>query len=142
LAGWVIWLLIAGGLFIAEMLSLTFYLLWLRMGALSGAFAAFVVPDSLWIQVVIAAIVSLLLILYSKPISKKIRMGKGYRDAVDTLVGKTAIVTQDIENGVNGIVKVGGDEWSATADEPIARGETVTIVERRSTVLYVKKYKQ
>jgi membrane protein implicated in regulation of membrane protease activity len=83
-----------------------------------------------------------LLILYSKPISKKIRMGKGYRDAVDTLVGKTAIVTQDIENGVNGIVKVGGDEWSATADEPIARGETVTIVERRSTVLYVKKYKQ
>jgi len=33
MAAWVIWFIIAGILFIAEMLSITFYMLWLGIGA-------------------------------------------------------------------------------------------------------------
>ncbi|MFP3123030.1 NfeD family protein [Ectobacillus funiculus] len=139
MAGWVVWLIIAGCLFIAEMLTLTFYLLWLGVGALFGAVAAFAAPESLFVQVIAASIVSLLLVLGSKRISQHFRMGKGYKDAVDALVGKTAVVTQDITDQANGIVKIGGDVWSATADEHIRHGEKVRVVERRSTVLYVRR---
>ncbi len=137
-AGWVIWLLLAGGLFIAEMLTLTFYLLWLGIGAIVGAGVALFVPN-LWVQVVCASIVSLILIAFSKPIVRKLRIGKGYEDAVDTIVGKTGIVIQDITEEMNGIVKIGGDAWSATASEAIAQGEKVVIVKRRNTVLVVRK---
>ncbi|WP_028400029.1 NfeD family protein [Ectobacillus panaciterrae] len=138
MAGWVIWLLLAGGLFIAEMLTLTFYLLWLGIGAIVGAGVALFVPN-LWVQVVCASIVSLILIAFSKPIVRKLRIGKGYEDAVDTIVGKTGIVIQDITEEMNGIVKIGGDAWSATASEAIAQGEKVVIVKRRNTVLVVRK---
>ena len=121
------------------MLTLTFYLLWLGVGALFGAAAALAAPESLFVQVIAASIVSLLLILGSKRISQHFRVGKGYKDAVDALVGKTAVVTQDITAQSNGIVKIGGDVWSATADEHIGRGEKVKVVERRSTVLYVRR---
>lgn len=122
------------------MLTLTFYLLWLGVGALFGAAAALAAPESLFVQVLTASIVSLLLILLgSKRISRRFRAGKGYKDAVDALVGKTAVVTQDITNQSNGIVKIGGDVWSATADEYISQGEKVKVVERRSTVLYVRR---
>jgi membrane protein implicated in regulation of membrane protease activity len=135
-AGWVIWLLLAGGLFIAEMLTLTFYLLWLGIGALVGACVALFVSN-LWVQVVCASIVSIVLTIFSKPLVRKFRIGKGYKDAVDTIVGKTGIVMQDITEETNGIVKIGGDTWSATASESIMQGEKVAIVERRSTILVV-----
>ena len=121
------------------MLTLTFYLLWLGVGALFGAVAALAAPESPFVQVIAASIVSLLLILGSKRISQHFRMGKGYKDAVDALVGKTAVVVQDITSQSNGIVKIGGDVWSATADEYINQGEKVKVVERRSTVLYVRR---
>lgn len=139
MAGWVVWLIIAGCLLIAEMLTLTFYLLWLGVGALFGAAVALAAPESLFVQVIAASIVSLLLILGSKRILRRFRAGKGYKDAVDALVGKTAVVMQDITNQSNGIVKIGGDVWSATADEYIGQGEKVKVVERRSTVLYVRR---
>ena len=40
MAAWVIWFIIAGILFIAEMLSITFYMLWLGIGAVVGGLIA------------------------------------------------------------------------------------------------------
>ncbi|MFD3450211.1 NfeD family protein [Microbacteriaceae bacterium 4G12] len=139
LAVWAIWILVAGVLFVAEMLTLTFYLLWLGVGALVGAFVAFFVPDSLWLQVLFGSIVSIILSVFSKRITKDVRFGREYQDAIDTLVGKTGIVVKEITEETNGIVKVGGDTWSATADEAIGEGERVVILKRHSTIVYVKK---
>lgn len=139
LAVWVIWLLVAGVLLVAEMLTLTFYLLWLGVGALIGAFVAFFVPDSIWMQVLCASIISIILSVFSKRITKDVRFGREYQDAIDTLVGKTGIVVKEITEETNGIVKIGGDTWSATADQPIGEGEKVVILKRHSTIVYVKK---
>ncbi len=49
---------------------------------------------------------------------------------VDSLIGKTAIVEQDICDGLVGRVKVGGMSWAAYSDENlnIAAGEKVKIL--------------
>jgi membrane protein implicated in regulation of membrane protease activity len=137
-ATWVVWLLLGGSLLLAEMFTLTFYLLWLGLGAVVGATVAFMVP-SLWIQVVCASVASLILTIFSKRIVGKFRIGKGFKDAVDTIVGREAVVTQDIRPKQNGIVKVGGDTWSATANEDIVIGEKVVVVSRQNTVLTVRR---
>ncbi|MEE3947882.1 NfeD family protein [Bacillus wiedmannii] len=139
MAAWVIWFIIAGILFIAEMLSITFYMLWLGIGAVVGGLIALFAPEALLLQVVAGAIVSLTLTFFTKRISKNFREAKGFTDTVDMLVGKKGIVMQAITKEANGIVKVDGDIWTAIADDPIDAGEKVIVIKRHSTILRVKK---
>ncbi|MED1613080.1 NfeD family protein [Bacillus paranthracis] len=139
MAAWVIWFIIAGILFIAEMLSITFYMLWLGIGAVVGGLIALFVPEALLLQVFVGAIVSLTLTFFTKRISKNFREAKGFTDTVDMLAGKKGIVMQAITNEANGIVKVDGDTWTAIADDPIDAGEKVIVIKRHSTILQVKK---
>ncbi|PEJ06932.1 NfeD family protein [Bacillus wiedmannii] len=139
MAAWVIWFIIAGILFIAEMLSITFYMLWLGIGAVVGGLIALFAPEALLLQVVAGAIVSLTLTFFTKRISKNFREAKGFTDTVDMLVGKKGIVMQAITKEANGIVKVDGDIWTAIADDPIDTGEKVIVIKRHSTILQVKK---
>ncbi|MGH0553214.1 NfeD family protein [Bacillus pretiosus] len=139
MAAWVIWFIIAGILFIAELLSITFYMLWLGIGAVVGGLIALFAPEALLLQVVAGVIVSLTLTFFTKRISKNFREAKGFTDTVDLLVGKKGIVMQAITNEANGIVKVDGDTWTAIADDPIDVGEKVIVIKRNSTILQVKK---
>jgi len=139
MAAWVIWFIIAGILFIAELLSITFYMLWLGIGAVVGGLIALFVPEALLLQVIVGGIVSLTLTFFTKRISKNFREAKGFTDTVDLLVGKKGIVMQAITSKSNGIVKVDGDTWTAIADDPIDVGEKVIVIKRHSTILQVKK---
>ncbi|WP_369899961.1 NfeD family protein [Bacillus manliponensis] len=139
MASWVVWFIIAGLLFIAEMLTITFYLLWLGIGAVVGGIIALFLPDSLLLQVIIASVVSLILTVFTKRISKNFKEAKGYTDAVDQLIGKRGVMTRSITENENGIVKVDGDTWTAAANEPILEGERVVVIKRNSTVVHVER---
>jgi membrane protein implicated in regulation of membrane protease activity len=58
---------------------------------------------------------------------------------IDTIVGKTGIVEQNIEREKDGIVKVGNETWRARADEPINAGEDITVVSISGVTLNVKR---
>ena len=64
---------------------------------------------------------------------------KGEKSNIDTIVGKTGIVEQDIEPGRDGQVKVGYEQWRARAEEGIKTGEEVTVVGINGVTLNVKK---
>ena len=78
MVAWVIWFIIAGILFIAEMLSITFYMLWLGIGAVVGGLIALFAPDALLLQVTVGAIVSLTLTFFTKRISKTFESKRFY----------------------------------------------------------------
>ncbi len=66
------------------MLSITFYMLWLGIGAVVGGLIALFVPEALLLQVVAGAIVSLTLdFLYKKNIKKTFGKQKVLLDTVD-----------------------------------------------------------
>ncbi|SDD72270.1 Membrane protein implicated in regulation of membrane protease activity [Paenibacillus sp. UNCCL117] len=138
---WAIWLIIAGVLLIAEMMTLTFYLLWIAVGAAVAAAMAWLWPGLVIWQVFAGCIVVLVLTIFTKPITRRFRSSGSYRDAVDELVGKTGVVLEPIEPGAQGLVRVGSEMWSARAEERIAEGETVTVQARSSTHLFVQKAK-
>ena len=58
---------------------------------------------------------------------------------VDALIGKTAVVLANIEPNHFGLVKVGGEEWRARADEEILAGEVVKVTGLQGVTLNVKK---
>jgi membrane protein implicated in regulation of membrane protease activity len=137
---WLIWLIAAGALIVIEMLTLTFYLLWLGIGTLAAAVVAIAAPEAILLQVIVGSVVALVLTVFTKPLTRRFHNGKGFKDAVDDLVGLQGTVVEDIHPDAPGIVKVGSETWSAKSEEEIGKGETVIVVHRGSAFLQVNKW--
>ncbi|WP_029192282.1 NfeD family protein [Paenibacillus harenae] len=136
---WVIWLILAGLLIVVEMLTLTFYLLWLGIGAAAAAVIDFIWPGALVLEIAVCCVVVLILTLFTKPLTRRFHSARGFKDAVDEMVGKQGVVLESIAANAPGIVKVGNETWSAVSDGSIETGETVIVVSRGSAVLQVRK---
>jgi inner membrane protein len=138
---WAIWLIIGVLLIIAEMATLTFYLLWLGIGALFAALAAWLFPDAIGVQVLIGIVVAMGLTIYTRPLTRRMRQSKGFTDVIYQLVGQEGIVIEAIPIDGLGIVRVGNEKWSAAADEPLVAGTSIIVVQSRNTTLQVQKRK-
>ena len=68
----------------------------------------------------------------------KSRDKEDVRTGVDAIIGRTAVVSEDIKAGSYGRVAIDGDDWKATADRDIAKGEQVTIIAQDSIILTVQ----
>ena len=136
---WMVWLIAAGVLFVAEMITLTFYLLWLSVGALSAGLVAFIFPEAIVFQVVFGSLVALGLTLFSKPLVAKFRSSRGFKDIGTDIVGRQGVVVEPIEPGRFGQVKVGGDTWSASSTESLGKDEVVRVVKRGTTIIEVER---
>ncbi len=137
---WVFWLIAAGVLFVVEMMTLTFYLLWLSIGALAACLVSLLLPDAILLQVVAGSLVALGLTVFSKPLVARFRSSRGYRDTGTDIVGRQGLVVEPIEPGRYGQVKVGGDTWSATSIESLGKDEVVKVVGRSSTIIEVVRW--
>ncbi len=138
MSAWMIWVIIGIVLIIAEMTTFTFYLLWLGIGALVAAGVAMLFPDNWLLQILVLSLVAIGLTYFTKPLTKLMHGKKGFRDAIEDLVGRPGEVVEAIEFGSMGIVRIGLETWSATADVPIAVGEKVIVERRGTTVVHVR----
>ncbi len=114
--GWVVWLILAGGLAVTETLTLDFTLLMLATGALAGAITAVFVPV-LWVQIVVALVVAVLSLALLRPtLLERVRSLPGYRSSLDKMIGSSGVATSAITTA-GGEAKVNGEIWSARAVE-------------------------
>jgi inner membrane protein len=139
---WIFWLIVAGVLFVIEMMTLTIYLLWLSIGALAAGLLAMLWPDALFLQVVLGSFVALVLTLFSKPLAARLRGSRGFQDTGTEIVGRQGIVLEPIEQGRYGQVKVGGDTWSATSVQKLGKDEVVRVVKRGTTIIEVERWEE
>lgn len=139
---WAIWLILAGVFFLIEIISITFFMFWPGIGAVLAAFTS-LLGFSFPVQVVVFAISTTLMIIFMKPLVKKLfkTSDTTYLES-KSLIGKNAIVTNEINNlNTSGQVKVGGELWSAVSvdDSIIEKGATVIIEDIESIKLKVRK---
>ncbi|MET8141476.1 NfeD family protein [Sphaerisporangium sp. NPDC005288] len=128
---WIFWLILAAALGAAELFTLTAALGLLGAAALlTAAVAAIGLPTGIQLAVFILGSISGLVVL--RPIAQRhIKQPPVQRFGVSALVGKAAYVTREV-TGMNGRVRIGGEEWSARAyDETlvIPAGATVDVIE-------------
>ena len=124
------WLGAAAIFIVIEIITMGLTTIWFAGGALVGAvMAAFSLP--LWNQIVAFALVSVILLILTRPWALKYLNGRTVRTNVDSLIGQTALVTQDIDNlNAKGQVKVKGQIWTARSisdDVQLHEGQKVTI---------------
>lgn len=93
-----------------------------------------------WVWTAVAAgIVCVLYILIGRRyIHKKTAVGIS-KTNIDTIIGKTGIVQQDIDRNKDGLVKVGNEQWRARSEENIKEGEGITVTGISGVTLAVKK---
>ena len=60
---------------------------------------------------------------------------------IDAIIGKNGIVLQRLTPGVNGLVKVGNEEWRARAEESIEKDEVIVVTAISGVTLNVEKFK-
>lgn len=76
---WVVWLIAAGVLLVFEMMTLTFYLLWLSLGAAVAAIIALITPEGFLLQVLVGCLVALGLTFLQSQLSKSFVLQKDFR---------------------------------------------------------------
>src|SRR5436853_2708907 len=93
---WILWSVLGAILIVAEIFTTGFVLLWFGIGALAAAFAGFIGINSLVIQFMIFAVVSIGLTAASRTIFinyfSREKTGQSLRSGVDALPGKIGIV--------------------------------------------------
>jgi membrane protein implicated in regulation of membrane protease activity len=129
---WLLWL-IAAGLFAAgEIVSLDLVLLMFAGGAVGGMAVALIGGATVLQMVAFIAISGVLLALVRPIATKHLTQGTPLQlDGVDTLIGRTAKVTREIDSS-SGRIRMGADEWSARTQhsgESFAVGDTVRILQ-------------
>ncbi|MBO7074521.1 MAG: NfeD family protein [Bacteroidales bacterium] len=141
---WQIWLLIAALFVVIEIFTSGFAVACFSVGCVFGAILAACELSLTW-QVVAFAVGTFLAFVFIRPIVMKYLDKKtndnGVKTNMDSIIGKTAVVTEKIEENGFGRVKIDGDEWKAQTfnGSAIEVGEKVIIESYESIILTVKK---
>ena len=140
---WQIWLIASGIFFICEIITVGFLVFWLGVGALIAMLVSFFTSNII-IQMSVFVISSGLLIFATRPLVNKISKKDVVPTNVYSLIGKKAVVTEDI-NWITGKgqIKFEGEIWSAKSKEQIniPAGSEVEIVSIEGVKAFVKPLK-
>lgn len=136
----IIWLIVAGVMIVAEIMSLGLTTIWFAGGAIvAGILGYFGVHWA--VQLVAFAVVSIVLLVFTRPIVAKRMIKEPEKTNVDGMIGQKAVVKETIDNiNAKGAVSVNGVEWTARSvdDTVVEEGSLVEVVEVKGVKLFVK----
>ena len=138
----ILWLVVLIISIVVEIISLGLTSIWFAGGAIVALiFAAFSLP--LWLQIVVFLVVSIVLMVFTRPIAVKYFNKDRVRTNVESMIGRQGIVISEIDNlqGI-GQVTVGGQEWTARSEDDkkhLAVGAVVEVVAVNGVKLIVRE---
>ncbi len=139
---WAIWLILCGAFLLIEIFNISFLLIWPGIGSFF-AFIASVLGAPIEIQLAVFAISTTIMIIFMKPLTKKLFKNKdNTKMNNDAMIGKKGVVIKEINSTEDvGQVKVAGELWSATTlnDEKIKINEIVEVTKVDGVKLVVTK---
>jgi membrane protein implicated in regulation of membrane protease activity len=137
----IVWIVIAIIFAAIEGFTLGLVTIWFTIGAAAATVVAFVGGDPLT-QIAVFFIVSIVLLIFTRPILvKKLKVGRE-KNNIEQLEGSVALVTEAVEPFKSGLVKVNGVVWTAVGEEQgfaCDAGEEVEIVRVEGVKLIIKE---
>lgn len=135
----IMWVSIFAVLTVIEFITFQFISIWFAVAAIVSMICA-ITGQSFAIQLIAFFASSILLLILTRPIYKKVHNSPIIPTNVDREIGKIATVIEDIDNETaKGRVKVEGIDWSARSvnGEKITTGQNVVIKDIEGTKLFV-----
>ena len=137
----IVWLVVLAILLVIEFLTLGLTTVWFAGGALI-AFLVSLAGGPLWRQILLFLVISVVLLLFTRPLAVKYLNKNVQKTNVDSIPGQKGIVTVTIDNlKAEGQVTIRGMEWSARAkdDNIIEKGKVVRVLSVEGVKLIVEE---
>ena len=135
------WLVALVALVIIEISTMGLTTIWFAAGALVAILAA-ALGAPLFVQIALFLIVSVLMLVFTRPLAVKFFNNDREKTNVDSVIGKKGIVTGQIDNlQGTGQVTLNGLEWTARSAQEgkvIAEGSVVVIRDVQGVKLIVE----
>lgn len=125
----ILWLILAILMGILEAATVQLVSVWFAVGAVASCITSLFVDD-VWIQLGVFIAVTIIALIITRPIAKRITKFSKTRTNSDRYIGKTAVVISDIDNSLaQGQVKVESSVWSARSiDNTVIKEGTQVLV--------------
>lgn len=136
----IFWIVLLILLIVVEAVTAQMVTIWFAAGAV-GAIVAEMLNAPVWLQWVVFIAVSVVALIVTRPLVKKLTKTKSQPTNADRCIGQTAIVTEEIDNiAAKGSVKINGVEWTARSADGsvISKDEKVTVERIEGVKLIVK----
>ena len=137
------WLIFMAVLLVIEICTLGLTTIWFAGGALVATIAS-LLGLNFWTQIILFIVVSLLLIIFTRPWAVKYINSHKTKTNYEGLIGKIIKITETVDNfNQSGTAVVNGAEWTVRSQEDaviIQPGEKAQIVNIAGVKLIVKKY--
>ena len=137
------WLAVFILLILIELATMGLTTIWFAGGAVAG-FIASMLGANVVIQAAAFFVVSIVLLIFTRPFAVRYINSNKTKTNVDGLIGQEALVLEEINNiRETGCARLEGKEWTArSVDDTVIPKDTVVIVERIEGVKLIVKTKQ
>lgn len=141
---WIVWLVLLVLMIIIEAAGPALVSVWFAVGALVSMIVSFIPKVPWWVEVIIFFVVSLISFFAIRPILRKRMKRDVIQSNVDSLVGKSGKVNEDIVPLEGGEVKINDVIWRANSldDTLIPKDSIVEVVSINGNKLIVKKVEE
>lgn len=137
----VLWLIVVAVMLVIEIFTMGLTTIWFSIGAVAAAVASgFSAP--VWLQIVLLAAVSVLVMLLVRPFAMKVMDSGKMKTNLDEIAGQKVRVLEEINNSEGtGKVMYRGVEWMARSvdDAVMAKDSIVTVQSISGVKLMVTK---
>lgn len=125
---------------VVETMTLALTTIWFGISAFVMVFLAFM-PIPFAIQLFIFVVLSLILLIFTRPLVQKKLSQKKITTNYERVIGQIAVVTKKITAIDKGAIKINGIEWTAAVRENITleKGSKCVIEEIAGVTAYVKQ---
>ncbi len=136
----IIWLIIVAVMIVIEIITLGLTTIWFGVGAIGAAIVAWL-GYGVWVQIIVFAVLSVIAMAIVRPFAVKYLNKDKEKTNVDDVIGKTVVVTKEINNELaTGEVQLNGMSWTARSEDGriIPEKERVEVVSVQGVKLIVK----
>ncbi|MBP3841410.1 MAG: NfeD family protein [Bacilli bacterium] len=133
-----VWFVIFILLLLIELFTVNLVTIWFAIGALASIVSTYF-TDNVIIQIVVFLVVSILMLIILKPLTKRFKIKHVVATNLDRVIGMEAIVTEEISKNKVGEVRVDGKKWSAVSNETLPKDTIVKVQKIEGVKLIVKK---
>lgn len=137
----ILWLVLFIAFLIVEAITVVLTSIWFALGSLLALiFSLF--GAGIVVQIIVFVVVSVVLMIFTKPILSKYLLGKREKTNYESVIGQRVKVTEQINNIENkGTVMINGLEWTAKTEDDriIEPDEIVEVVKIEGVKVIVKK---
>lgn len=135
-----IWLGVFVLFIVFEAVTFEFIGIWFSVASIASIILSLF--NVLWyVQLIVFIVVTLILLLITRPIVVKYIKTNEIKTNVDSYIGQTGRVILSITNTQNGRVNLRGLDWSATSKDEILEGSMVKVLEIEGNKLIVEEIK-